>query len=177
MDFFLFVHVKRVPKIVGKRGEKGKNGTVNIVFHVRGFQAHGVLRAQTHAHTRARAFESFVREPRGYGTVSACFAVWDQDPKVRLDRHRHKNSGGQRGQQRGPVFPGPPLSCDMLLVRYDSGVSIPAFCSVSDNARDAFVPAPRAGPPFSLFLPPSLLSSNKWMDRFDTDDGPSRAGE
>ncbi|KAI4499245.1 hypothetical protein M0802_005505 [Mischocyttarus mexicanus] len=36
--------------------------------------------------------------------VSACFAVWDQDPKLRLDVHRHKNSRGQGGQQRGPVF-------------------------------------------------------------------------
>lgn len=39
----------------------------------------------------------------------------------------------------------------MLLVRYDSGVSIPAFCSVSDNARDAFVATPRCAP-FSFVL-------------------------
>lgn len=121
------------------------------------FKRTGVYSASPCTKTRARrrARLSFVRGPRGYDTVSACFAVWDQDPKVRLDRHRHKNSGGQRGQQRGPVFPGPPLSCDMLLVRYDSGVSIPAFCSVSDNARDAFVPAPR-GPPFFFSSPSSV---------------------
>lgn len=53
----------------------------------------------------------------------------------------------------------------MLLVRYDSGVSIPAFCSVSDNARDAFVATPRNGPPFSvlfllLLLPPRLSDAD-----------------
>lgn len=115
------------------------------------FSARRSSHAHARIHARTRAWWSFVRGPQGYRTVSACFAVWDQDPKVRLDRHRHKNSGGQRGQQRGPVFPGPLLSCDMLLVRYDSGVSIPAFCSVSDNARDAFVATPR-DLPFSLFL-------------------------
>ncbi|KAI4496442.1 hypothetical protein M0804_000252 [Polistes exclamans] len=64
--------------------------------------------------------------------VSACFAVWDQDPKLRLDVHRHKNSRGQGGQQRGPVFLRGPLSCDMLLVRYDSAYGIPAFCFVTE---------------------------------------------
>ena len=91
----------------------------NGEYRVSRAQGSGV---RTHARTL-----SFVRGPRGYGTVSACFAVWDQDPKVRLDRDRHKNSGGQKGQQRSLVFPGPLLSCDMLLVRYDSGVRYTSF--------------------------------------------------
>lgn len=69
-----------------------------------------------------------------------------------------KTAGVRGVSKRGPVFLGPFLSCDMLLVRYDSGVSIPAFCSVSDNARDAFVLTPRDLPfsPSPFFF--SLLS-------------------
>lgn len=92
---------------------------MNIVFHVH--------RGPAYVHTRARMVKFRERASGGYGTVSACFAVWDQDPKVRLDRDRHKNSGGQKGQQRSLVFPGPLLSCDMLLVRYDSGVRYTSF--------------------------------------------------
>lgn len=79
---------------------------------------------------------NFVRAQarRGYCirmTVSACFAVWYRDLKVPPDSRTRahtparKSSGGQKGQQPGSVFPRLLLSCDMLLVRYDSGVGDP----------------------------------------------------
>lgn len=132
----------------------------------------GVRRIYTCA--RAHVWLSFVRGPRGYGIVSACFAVWDQDPKVRLDRDRHKNSGGQRGQQRSLVFPGPLLSCDMLLVRYDSGVRYTSFlfcqwqcsrCLCALAPCETFLSLLSSSSIF--FLPPSLEISSQYVISLD----------
>lgn len=103
-----------------------------------------------------RGTVSFVRGPRGLPVPCRHVSQFGTRTQRSDSTGTGTKTAGVSGVSSGALCsPGPLLSCDMLLVRYDSGVSIPAFCSVSDNACDAFVATPRNLP----FLPPFSLPS------------------
>lgn len=163
-------HVSRIPLHtlghVGVEERKGKKRHLRSLPARHGEYRVSRLKSGVAVTTRGRAGVFRESEPSRDiyipHRVGMFRGLGPMDPKgptsdSRLDEQAGtKTAGVRRGQHRGSLCsPGLLLSCDMLLVRYDSGVGdLEALsCFVTDNApRDAFVAAPLSVLSVSLFL-------------------------